>query len=128
MGTEVAVDIRDLIMRLEAEHITVPVQFHFGGSHPFGRTQKLEVQELNTVAASDTSRRDQSGSGIAYTQRDQYGQAQEKPRDELSLKEGRLPWNLNLGLSYSKSQSGQVSSEGAKKLHYATRRLNENIE
>jgi lipopolysaccharide assembly outer membrane protein LptD (OstA) len=85
-------------------------QFHFGGSHPFGRTQKLQVEELNTVAASDTSRRDQSGSGVAYTQRDQYGTAKKTNRDELELKEGRLPWNLNLGLSYSKSSSGQISS------------------
>jgi hypothetical protein len=85
-------------------------QFHFGGSHPFGRTQKVQVEELNTVAASDTSKRDQSGSGVAYTQRDQYGSPKEKTRKELNLKEGRLPWNLNLGLSYSKSQSGQTSS------------------
>jgi lipopolysaccharide assembly outer membrane protein LptD (OstA) len=84
--------------------------FHFGGSHPFGHTQKLQVQELNTVASSDTSRRDRSGSGIAYTQRDVYGKAGKTPREQLALKEGRLPWNLNLGLSYSKSAGGQVSS------------------
>jgi lipopolysaccharide assembly outer membrane protein LptD (OstA) len=84
--------------------------FHFGGSHPFGRTQKLKVEELNEVAAEDTTKRDKSGSGVAYTQRDQYGQAKESQRNELNLKEGRLPWNLNLGLSYSKSQTGQVSS------------------
>jgi lipopolysaccharide assembly outer membrane protein LptD (OstA) len=84
--------------------------FHFGGSHPFGRTQKLKVEELNEVAAEDTTKRDKSGSGVAYEQRDQYGKKQEKTRKELDLKEGRLPWNLNLGLSYSKSQTGQVSS------------------
>ena len=84
--------------------------FHFGGSHPFGRTQKLEVEDLNTVAASDTSRRDKSGSGIAYTQRDQTGEIKETKREDLKLKEGRLPWNLNLGLSYNKDARGEVRS------------------
>lgn len=84
--------------------------FRFGGSHPFGRTQKLEVEELNTVAASDTSRRDKSGSGVAYTQRDQNGETRETSREDLKLKEGRLPWNLNLGLSYNKPASGRVTS------------------
>jgi hypothetical protein len=96
--------------KLDVLNTSATSQFHFGGSHPFGRTQKLEVQELNTVAASDTSKRDQSGSGVAYTQRDQYGQETKKSRSDLELKEGRLPWNLNLGLSYSKNQSGQSSS------------------
>jgi len=84
--------------------------FHFGGSHPFGRTQKLEVEELNTVAASDTARHDKSGSGVSYTQRDQEGETKKTPREDLKLKEGRLPWNLNLGLSYNKGPTGEVSS------------------
>jgi len=95
---------------LDVLNTSATSQFHFGGSHPFGRTQKLQVEELNKVAASDTSRRDQSGSGVAYTQRDQYGTEKKTNRDELELKEGRLPWNLNLGLSYSKGSSGQISS------------------
>jgi len=81
------------------------------GTHPFGRSQKVEVRELNTVAASDTSRKDKSGSGVEFHERDEYGQ--EKPEDEdrdLELKEGRLPWSLTLGMSYSRGASGQVSS------------------
>ena len=80
------------------------------GTHPFGRSQKVEVRELNEVAASDTTRKDKSGSGVEYVERDQYGQ--EKPREEkeLELKEGRLPWSLNLGLSYSKDVSGDIRS------------------
>jgi lipopolysaccharide assembly outer membrane protein LptD (OstA) len=80
------------------------------GTHPFGRTSKVEVRELNEVAASDTTRKDRSGSGVGYVERDEFGQ--EKPKEEgaLELKKGRLPWSLNLGLSYSKSAGGQVSS------------------
>jgi len=96
--------------KFEVLNTSATTQLHFGGSHPFGRTQKLEVEELNTVAASDTSRRDKSGSGVAYTQRDQYGETKTTPRDELQLKEGRLPWNLNLGLSYNKNSIGQINS------------------
>ena len=96
---------------LDVLNTNASTNFHFGGSHPFGRTQKLEVEEeLNTVAASDTSRRDKSGSGVAYTQRDQNGETKETKREDLKLKEGRLPWNLNLGLSYNKNATGQVSS------------------
>jgi lipopolysaccharide assembly outer membrane protein LptD (OstA) len=95
---------------LEVLNTSATSQFHFGGSHPFGRTQHLQVEELNTVAASDTAKRDRSGSGVAYTQRDQYGKTEQTPSRELDLKEGRLPWNLNLGLSYSKSRTGEVNS------------------
>ncbi len=95
---------------LDVLNSSAVANFHFGGSHPFGRAQNLEVEELNTVAASDTSRRDRSGSGVAYTQRDQDGQTRQTPRADLKLKEGWLPWNLNLGLGYSKSSTGMVSS------------------
>jgi hypothetical protein len=84
------------------------------GTHPFGQSKKVEVRELNTVAASDTTRKDRSGSGVEFVERDEFGR--EKTREEierekeLELKEGRLPWSLNLGLSYSKSSTGQVSS------------------
>jgi lipopolysaccharide assembly outer membrane protein LptD (OstA) len=81
------------------------------GTHPFGRSQKVEVRELNQVAASDTTRTDRSGSGVEFVERDEYGR--EKPKEktpELELTEGRLPWSLNLGLSYSKSAGGSASS------------------
>ncbi|HET6349782.1 MAG TPA: putative LPS assembly protein LptD [Candidatus Krumholzibacteria bacterium] len=83
--------------------------FRIGGTHPFGHASNVEVKELNTVAASDTARADRSGSGIDYTGRDEYGQAK-KDKKSLELKEGRLPWELNLGLSYSKGSSGNISS------------------
>jgi hypothetical protein len=69
------------------------------------------VRELNTVAASDTTRKDRSGSGVEFQERDEYGR--EKPNEktsELELKEGRLPWSINLGLSYTKGSTGNVSS------------------
>ncbi len=81
------------------------------GTHPFGRSKKVDVQELNEVAASDTSRTDRSGSGVEFVERDEYGR--EKPKEkttELALKEGRLPWSLNLGLSYTKQSNGTVNS------------------
>ena len=79
-----------------------------GGTHPFGRTSKLETEELNTVAALDTTRKNRSGSGLDYVRKDEYGN--EKKPDELELKEGRLPWSLSLGLGYNKNSSGQVRS------------------
>jgi hypothetical protein len=83
------------------------------GTHPFGRTQKVEVRELNEVAALDTTRlkgKDRSGSGIEYREKDEYGRDEPQEKREMQLEKGRLPWNMNLGLSYSKSRSGQVSS------------------
>jgi lipopolysaccharide assembly outer membrane protein LptD (OstA) len=80
-----------------------------GGKHPFGKSSKVEVEELNRVAASDTTRRDKSGTGVEFISRDEFGQ--ERPTEpELSVEEGRLPWSVNLGLSYSKSASGTVNS------------------
>jgi hypothetical protein len=84
------------------------------GRHPFGRSEKV-VRELNQVASSDTTRKDRSGSGVEFVERDEYGR--ERPRaegdeeaEEFEVKKGLLPWSLNLGLSYSKSSSGTVSS------------------
>ena len=79
------------------------------GTHPFGKSSKVEVGELNTVAASDTTRKDKSGSGVEFVQRDEFGQ--ERPVDKsLELEEGRLPWRMSLALSYSKSATGPVLS------------------
>jgi len=64
---------------------------------------------LNTVASSDTTRKDKSGSGVEFVQRDEFGQERAANQD-LALKEGRLPWSVTLGFSYSKSASGAVNS------------------
>jgi lipopolysaccharide export system protein LptA len=80
------------------------------GTHPFGKSSKVGVEELNPVAQMDTTRgRDLSGSGVEFVQRDEYGM-ERKIEPSLALEEGRLPWSVNLGLSYSKSSSGTVSS------------------
>jgi lipopolysaccharide assembly outer membrane protein LptD (OstA) len=94
---------------LEVLNTSATSGLRIGGTHPFGRSSKVEVEELNTVASSDTTRKDKSGTGVEFVQRDEYGQERTTEPD-LSLKEGRLPWSLNLGLSYSKSASGTVNS------------------
>jgi lipopolysaccharide assembly outer membrane protein LptD (OstA) len=86
-------------------------QFRIAGSHPFGRSSRLEVRELNTVAAADTVRADSTitagefaSGGVDFSQSGGAGQSQ------LGLAEGRLPWSMALGLSYNKSSTGNVTT------------------
>lgn len=81
------------------------------GTHPFGKSTHVEARELNTVAAADTSRKEKkdfASGGVEFTQTGDF--AGERPAGDLQLEEGRLPWSLNLGLSYSKSAFGKVNS------------------
>lgn len=76
--------------------------FTLRGSHPFGRSDKITVEELNIVAASDTT----GGSGRdANAERFSTGGeefSQPVPGD-LALKEGRMPWSLRMAVSYNNS-------------------------
>ena len=82
-----------------------------GGTHPFGKTSHVDTRELSTVAAADTSRakrKDFASGGVDFTQTGDV--AGDRPPEDLQLEKGRLPWSMSLGLSYSKSSSGQSSS------------------
>ena len=83
------------------------------GTHPFGRSSKVEVKELNVSAARDTTKaRDEEfeEGGVEIRQRDMYGQERSAEGSELQLEEGRQPWNLVLGLTYSTSAAGDTRS------------------
>ncbi|HXV13903.1 MAG TPA: putative LPS assembly protein LptD [Candidatus Krumholzibacteria bacterium] len=81
-----------------------------GGTHPFGTSSRVEVRELNVAAARDTTRAKKEefeSGGVEFRQTGEYG---ERPADELQLEEGRQPWNVVLGFTYSKGASGVASS------------------
>ncbi|MCI0450766.1 MAG: hypothetical protein L0Z51_00060 [Candidatus Latescibacteria bacterium] len=81
-----------------------------GGTHPFGKSSKVEVKELNVAAARDTTRAEReefATGGVEFRQSGAYG---ERPADEFQLEEGRQPWNVVLGFTYSKGASGVASS------------------
>ncbi|MDH4036086.1 MAG: putative LPS assembly protein LptD [Candidatus Krumholzibacteria bacterium] len=89
--------------------------FAIRGSHPFGRSSVVEVKELNVVAAADsadttrTSPSEFAAGGVQFSQTGEFGE--ERPMGgELGLKEGRQPWSLSLGFSYSKGANGIASS------------------
>jgi len=89
--------------------------FRLGGTHPFGTSSKVEVRELNVTASLDTTREDANEEfeegGVDLRQRDAYGErAPDQAEDELQVEEGRQPWNIVLGLSYSKNAAGAISS------------------
>ncbi len=73
----------------EVLNTNLTTNFRLNGTHPFGRSRNIEVRELNTVAAAtgDTTRSEPGESG-----------------DRLGLEEGRLPWSVSVGASYSKSK------------------------
>jgi hypothetical protein len=82
--------------------------FRFGGTHPFGKSSKVEVKELNVSATRDTTQTEKKefeSGGVDFRKRDESGAEQ-----ELAVEEGRLPWNLVLGLTYSKSRGGVQNS------------------
>ncbi len=82
-----------------------------GGAHPFGRSSKVEVRELNIAAERDTTeekRGEFESGGVEFRQTDEYGK--ELPAGELQLEEGKQRWNMVLGLTYSSSINGATSS------------------
>jgi hypothetical protein len=79
-----------------------------GGTHPFGTSSRVEVRELNVAAERDTTRgRDFESGGVEFRQQ---GEEDERAADELAIEEGRQPWNVVLGFTYSNSASGLTSS------------------
>ncbi len=91
--------------------------FRISGTHPFGRSSSVEVRELNVVAAADTAAatrakgRDFAAGGVEFVQTGDFvGERSASESGELDVQEGRLPWNLSLGLSYSKGATGAVNS------------------
>lgn len=91
---------------------TSAIRIH--GTHPFGSSSKVEVRELNVTAARDTTKagRDKEfeEGGVEIRQLDQYGHETGAGDRALQLEEGRQPWNIVLGLTYSTSASGVTSS------------------
>jgi lipopolysaccharide assembly outer membrane protein LptD (OstA) len=79
---------------------SIQTRFTLNGSHPFGRSEAIKVEELNVVAAADTTlRREDESPPVQY---DEMG-APAGGVGQLALEEGRLPWSLSFGVSYSKT-------------------------
>jgi hypothetical protein len=101
--------------RLDILNTSATAAFAIRGSHPFGRSSAVEVRQLNVVAAADsadstrTGPRDFTSGGVQFSQTGEFGEERPMP-GPLALEEGRLPWSLSLGFSYSKGASGIVSS------------------
>jgi lipopolysaccharide assembly outer membrane protein LptD (OstA) len=84
----------------------VQTAFTIRGSHPFGRSEAVKVQELNVVAAADTAAADTAGAAqddddSTYDRLDREDRGPGGP-GALALEEGRLPWSLRFGFGYSK--------------------------
>ena len=82
---------------------SIQTRFSLRGTHPFGRSDVVKVEELNVVAAADTTRQTDT-----EPLRDRYGDVIPVgegmgPVSELALEEGRLPWSVGMGLSYNKT-------------------------
>lgn len=84
--------------------------FRIHGTHPFGRSSRVEVRELNVTAARDTSGVGTGAFASGGVEFVQTGETGERPAGELALEEGRQPWNVVLGLTYSSNATGETSS------------------
>jgi hypothetical protein len=82
------------------------------GTHPFGKASRVEVRERNVSAELDTTggaNREFARGGVDFVQTGDV--ARERPQaSELELEQGRLPWSILLGLTYSKSAGGVTNS------------------
>jgi len=90
-------------------------QFTIRGSHPFGRSNSLEVHELNIVAEKDTSQAEDppdSGGQTTMTQTGDIlpGRTDAGSAAALELEEGLLPWYVNVYLIFSDTRTGDPSS------------------
>jgi len=89
---------------------TSTIRIH--GTHPFGSSSKVEVKELNAAAGRDSTgakKEEFESGGVEIRQRDEYG-VERAAGGDLQLEEGRQPWNVVLGLTYSKDRFGVSSS------------------
>ncbi len=80
------------------------------GTHPFGRSSNVEVRELNVTAARDTTRDKDEEFETGGVEIRNVVEGREMPVDEIQLEEGRQPWSLVLGLTYTTSANGYTSS------------------
>ncbi len=73
------------------------------GNHPFGLSKLTKTDELNIVAAADTSKRAQGPA------RERDGKTGEKPERGArpGADKGLLPWSVNMDLSYDKSRGSK---------------------
>lgn len=99
-----SISINQTIEPYEMKLISTSVQsgFTIRGTHPFGRSEKVELEELNIIARSDTS--GQRDNASPYGMMGEEG----RPRDqgmpgELAVSEGRLPWSVRAGFDYNKT-------------------------
>jgi hypothetical protein len=83
---------------------------HIGGTHPFGKSSRVEVRELNVTASRDTTEGKETEFETGGVEFRQTGPGGERPAEQLALEEGRQPWNVVLGFTYSSSSLGQTSS------------------
>ena len=97
---------------IDAQNATA--RFIIRGSHPFGRSNSLEVRELNVVAERDTSRADDTPDlgQATMTQTGDIlpGRTDAGSAAALELEEGMLPWYVNIDLIYSDTRAGDPRS------------------
>jgi len=96
------------------ERQNATARFTLRGSHPFGRSNSLEVRELNIVAEKDTSQADDT-SDFGQATMTQTGDILPGRTDAgsaaaLELEEGMLPWFVNVDLIYSDTRDGDPRS------------------
>ncbi|HEU4929271.1 MAG TPA: putative LPS assembly protein LptD, partial [Candidatus Krumholzibacteria bacterium] len=112
-GTDISVNNTLDPYNFDVLNTSATSAIRIGGTHPFGSSSKVEVRELNVAAARDTSKlrdREFEEGGVEIRQLDQYGREKPGGDKDLQLEEGRQPWNIVLGLTYSTSASGNTSS------------------
>jgi lipopolysaccharide export system protein LptA len=91
------------------------------GTHPFGKTEAIETEELNVVAAADTSERREEAP-------DETPGRKDSAREQVT--EGLLPWSLDMRMSYNNwsgrdpqatvNMSGNIDLTPAWKISYRT--------
>lgn len=98
--------------QMESQNATA--RFTLRGSHPFGRSNSLEVRELNIVAERDTStaQAQRDDSGVSFTQTGDIlpGRTDAASAGELELEEGLLPWYVSVDLNYSDTRTSDPRS------------------
>jgi lipopolysaccharide assembly outer membrane protein LptD (OstA) len=101
-GTNISVNQRFDPYEQRVLSTSVQTGFTLNGSHPFGRSEAIEIQELNVVAAADTGRGQEPEQEVDQFAESGVEVGQPVPGD-LAIKEGRLPWSLRAAFSYNKS-------------------------
>ncbi|MGD8414455.1 MAG: putative LPS assembly protein LptD, partial [Candidatus Latescibacterota bacterium] len=81
---------------------TFQTGFTLRGTHPFGRSEKVEVEELNVVAAADTGKDKREDIEVDRLAMGGAGVDQAVP-GQLAIKEGRMPWSIRAAFSYNKT-------------------------